>query len=311
MARIYDLIMTHQLDADGFFIHCVQRGCAERGLDFFLVEPLWVEPFLEALESGKVWARALLNMHSEHHLPEDPFHRLVELAQGRRTFVIDPPGVAQAAFDKSALHPRLERAGIPVPPTVIVRREETAQLRLTEEQREALGDPFVIKPGRGYGRKGVILDAHDERDVARSKEAWPDEHYLLQRKIIPRELGGRPAYWRLFYVFGSLQWCWWDCFTDRYAEVTADEIERHGLEAMGEGMEKIAGLTGMNFFSSEIAQDEAGEFVWIDYVNDQCHMLAQSSNPKMGVPDRVVEAVANRLVEAAAGAIRDPKALAA
>jgi hypothetical protein len=62
---------------------------------------------------------------------------------------------------------------------------------------------------------------------------------------------------------------------------------------------RIAALTRMNFFSSEIAQTEAGEFVVIDYVNDQCHMLSQSADPRTGVPDEVVGAIARRLVEAA------------
>src|SRR6185436_17595978 len=112
--------MTHQLDADGFFIHSIQKGCAERRMDFFLVEPLWVKPFLEACEKNEVWARALLNMHSEHHLPEEMFHRLVDLADAKKTFVIDPPRIARAAFDKSLLHPRMEEAGFNVPATIIV-----------------------------------------------------------------------------------------------------------------------------------------------------------------------------------------------
>ena len=61
---------------------------------------------------------------------------------------------------------------------------------------------------------------------------------------------------------------------------------------------QIASLTGMNFFSSEIAQTQGGEFDVIDYVNDQCHMLSQSANPRIGVPDELVAAVAKRLVEA-------------
>ena len=57
-------------------------------------------------------------------------------------------------------------------------------------------------------------------------------------------------------------------------------------------------LTGMKFFSSEVALSEAGEFVLIDYVNDQCHMLSQSANPRIGVPDELVAAIARRLIEA-------------
>ena len=37
MTRTYDLVMTHKLDADDFFIHRVQQHCAERGLNSFLV----------------------------------------------------------------------------------------------------------------------------------------------------------------------------------------------------------------------------------------------------------------------------------
>lgn len=303
--------MTHQLDADGFFIHCVQKGCAERGMDFFLIEPLWVRAFHEAFRRDEVWPRALLNLHSEHHLPEDPFHQLVDLAESRKTMVIDPPSLAQAAFDKSMLHPRLETAGLAVPPTIIVKFAEIPFFALNAENRVMLGEPFVIKPARGYGKKGVILDARQEKDLARSMAAWPDENYLLQKKIVPRELQGRPAYWRLFHVFGSLWWCWWDCYTDRYSEVTAEEIDQFGLTPLAQGMRKLAALTGMNFFSSEIAQTTGGEFVWIDYVNDQCHMLTQSANPKMGVPDRVVEGIAARLVEAAWEAVCRPKAMAA
>jgi hypothetical protein len=310
-ARVYDLVMTHQLDADGFFIHCVQKGCAERGMDFFLVEPLWATVFFEAFQREDLWPRVLLNMQSEHHLPQEIFHRIVNLAEARKTLVIDPPSVAGAAFDKSLLHPKLEAAGLSVPATILVAASEASSFQLSAEQRALLGEPFVIKPARGYGRKGVILDARAASDLQRSIAAWPDETYLIQRKIIPRNLGLKPAYWRLFYVFGALWWCWWDCFTDRYTEVTPDEIEHHQLQPLADGMRKIAALTGMNFFSSEVAQAEAGEFVWIDYVNDQCHMLTQSANPKMGVPDRVVEAIARKLVEAAADLLWRSKAMAA
>jgi hypothetical protein len=60
----------------------------------------------------------------------------------------------------------------------------------------------------------------------------------------------------------------------------------------------------MKFFSSEIALTESGEFVLIDYVNDQCHMLSQSSSPRMGVPDELVSAVARRIVEGVSQLIR-------
>jgi hypothetical protein len=45
----------------------------------------------------------------------------------------------------------------------------------------------------------------------------------------------------------------------------------------------------------------------IDYLNDQCHMLSQSSNPQIGVPNELVAAIARRLVEAVAQRIARPR----
>jgi hypothetical protein len=296
VARVYDVVMTHLLDTDEFFIHRVQQRC----------EPVWLEAFHQALQADRIWARVLLNLHSEHHLPEEPFHRLVRLAQERRVQVVDPLEVARPAFDKARLHPRLLDAGVEVPATVIVDRAAGRDWQLDEGQKALLGSPFVIKPAMGYGRRGVILDALDEGDLDRSAAAWPDAHYLLQRREQVAELDGQPAYFRVFHVFGSIWSCWWNCHTDGYRQVTPDEERRHGLGVLGDMVRRVAELTKMRFFSSEIAMTEPGRFVLIDYVNDQCHMLSQTANPRMGVPNAVVAEIAERLVDSAMVLISRP-----
>lgn len=300
VSRIYDLVMTHKLDADDLFIHRVQQHCAEAGWNFFLVEPLWAEAFYDRFRRGDVWARVLLNMHSEHHDPHDVYHRLVRLAAERHTKVIDPPDLAGPAFNKALLHPRLIHAGIHVPHTIIVRREQVPNFRFVNGELELLGNPFVIKPALGYGKRGVVLNAGSEVDLVRLALTWPDEHYLLQRRVVPHQIEGQPAYFRVYFVFGSVWVCWWNCFNDRSRLATPEEIERLGLKPLEEIVRKVAAVTGMRFFSTEIAHTAEGHFVAIDYVNDQCHMLSQSANPQIGVPDELVRAVARRLVEGAA-----------
>ena len=299
VVRTYDVVMTHKLDADDFFIHRVQQHCAEFGLNFFLIEPVWVQPFFDAMARGEIWARVLLNMHSEHHQPDDIYHRLVRLAAERNVDVIDPPDRAQAAFDKARLHPRLVAAEIHVPYTLIVPRAEFGKFQLTDVQREALKSPFVIKPGMGYGKRGLVLDATTEKDMERSMTTWPDQNYLFQRKILPRPLEAGPAYFRVYYIFGTVFKVWWNCFNDQYRLIKPGEVSESALAELESLVRRIASLTGMNFFSSEIAQIDSGEFVVIDYVNDQCHMLTQSTSPQIGVPNELVAAIAKRLVEAA------------
>ena len=135
--------------------------------------------------------------------------------------------------------------------------------------------------------------------MARSMSMWPDDNYLFQRKIVPRDHPNGPAYFRVYYIFGSVFRVWWNCFTDYYRMIAPAEASETGLGELESISRRIASLTGMNFFSSEIAQIDSGEYVVIDYVNDQCHMLSQSANPQIGVPDELVAAIARRLVEAA------------
>jgi hypothetical protein len=300
MSRVYDLVMTHKLDTDDFFIHRVQQRCGELGLNFFLIEPLFVERFFQAYTKHELWAKVLLNMHSEHHLPDDPYNRLVWAAHRRNTKVIDPPDLAEAAFDKARMHHKLLEAGFNVPYTITVTVEQTASFKLTAEQAEGLGSPFVIKPSHGYGRKGVILDAENEQDLARSVAAWRNSAYLLQRLIQPLRVAEVPVYFRAFYVFGQVWICWWNCFTDHYSKVTEKDRAEYNLPELEDMIIRVAQLSRMNFFSSEIALTQNREFVLIDYVNDQCHMLSQSADPKIGVPDTIVASIAHRLVDAAA-----------
>jgi hypothetical protein len=190
-------------------------------------------------------------------------------------------------------------AGFNVPYTLIVPRERIDQFQLSPLDLANLGRPFVIKPSMGYGKRGVILDAQGKADLARSVQEWQDAQYLLQRRIVPKMLKDSPAYFRVFYVFGGVWCCWWNCYTDQYRVVTPEEMTEFSLAPLTELVCRLADLSGMGFFSSEVALTETGEFVLIDYINDQCHMLTQSSNPKIGVPDAVVAGIAEKLVERA------------
>lgn len=297
--RVYDLTMTHQLDTDAFFLHRVQFHCGRLGLSFFLIEPLWAEAFLDHFVNDRVWTKVLLNMHSEHHLPDDLNHRLIRLAEERAVKIIDPLSLALAAFDKASLHPRLVARNLPVPYTVVTEWQPHTTPILTADQRLALGNPFVIKPALGYGRRGVILDATGPDDIHRSAAEWTGRHYLFQRKITPRQLGSDPAYFRVFYVFGAIWLTWWNCYTDTYRLMTAEEETQYQLSPLRHLVHQLSHLTGMRFFSSEIAQETDHDFVLVDYVNDQCHMLSQNADPRIGVPDILIENIARRLVEAA------------
>jgi hypothetical protein len=305
--RVYDLVLTHALDTDDFFIHRVQRRCAEAGLNFFLVEPLWAAAFLEALQTRAVVVRTLINLHSEHHDPADVFSRLVATAEKLGVRMVDPPSKALPVFDKAAVHPRLLGSGLHVPPTVLVEAAAVESWQPTEEERLLLGSPFVVKPSLGYGRKGVVLDAVGPADLRRSLALWPDRTLLLQRRIQPRLIEGDPAYFRVYFVAGKTWACWWNCFTDRYRELGPEDEARLGLGALHAITRRLAEVSGLRLFSTEICVDLSGQPVVIDPINDQVHLLTQSAHPGIGVPDRVVAGIADALLDLVIGWSREDR----
>ena len=299
--RVYDLALTHALDTDDFFIHRLQRRCAEVGLNFFLVEPLWATAFLEALESRSVVARTLINLHSEHHDPGNVFSRLVATAERLGVRMIDPPSRAIPAFDKAAMHRRLVGSGIHVPATVLLEAHSVENWQATAEEDRLLGRPFVVKPSLGYGRKGVVLDAVGPADLRRSLALWPDRALLLQRRIQPQLIDGEPAYFRVYFVAGRTWACWWNCFTDRYRELSTEDETRLVLGGLHAITRRLAEISGLQLFSTEICVDPSGQPVVIDPINDQVHLLTQSAHPGIGVPDRIVAGIADALMDLVIG----------
>ena len=57
----------------------------------------------------------------------------------------------------------------------------------------------------------------------------------------------------------------------------------------------IAGICGLNLFSTEIAYTADGDFVVVDYVNDPIDLSIQS-NTRDAVPDDIVRDITERLI---------------
>ena len=76
--------------------------------------------------------------------------------------------------------------------------------------------------------------------------------------------------------------------------VTPDEEHLYDLGVLRSMTAQIAGLCGLNIFSSEIALTANNHWVVVDYVNDPCDYRAKSMVTN-GVPDTVVEVIAERI----------------
>lgn len=284
------------------FAKFIGDACKKKKLSFLWVNTDSIRSVLRRLQSNRMLIHVLLDTEATYNKRGDPYAKICYAVKDCGGIVINDPDRAKTAIDKSVTHYELINAGILAPYTVVVRNWEPKTFVLSEEERQKLGIPFIIKPALGYGQLGVIRDAQGSvEEIAQARNFDKGDNFLFQEKILPIELEGKRAWFRVFNLFNTIIPCWWDDNQNLYEHVAYEEFNSFGLYPLVKYVAKIANLTRMAWFSTEIAIDKKNgktRFVVIDYVNDQCSMDTQSETPS-GVPDNVVKYTANSIVDAA------------
>ena len=297
---IYDVALANP---EEFFSHRIRELCRANNLSFFLVEPVWVAEFLNKLAAGDVGVGVLIDMASDPYDPTSLYYRVAREVKASGGHVIDDPDRSPLTTHKGKFHAVLVKNGIAVPETIIINRKEIPDFRISDDFKKRIGIPFVAKPGWGAGARGVVVNATSEADIAKSAERAPQsDSFLLQRLVRPKTLDGRPAWFRIFHVCGEIIPCWWHPATGDYEMVSPLQRRHFGLLPIEQIVHKIAQLSGMEFFSSEIALTEDGHFVAVDYLNDECDLHPKSYWPS-GPPDEVVRRAAWLMVQKAISVI--------
>jgi len=298
----YDFGLSWSLKTREIFIKALKSACHEMNLSFIWISDDNVKDVIKKLEASELRIKTLLDTEATYNRSTCPYARVCYAVKDSGGVVINDPDRAKVAVDKSVMHYELINKGINVPYSVVVRNWEPKSFRLTDEERQKLGAPFVIKPACGYSKMGVVEDARGSiREITQARNFDPGDNFLLQERVNPVELGGKRAWFRVFHVFDKIIPCWWDDRISRYEHVREEEFQNHRFSPLAKIVSKIAEITRMVWFSSEIAIDnKSGQhrFVVIDYVNDQCDMTAQSRD-KTGVPDEVIDYIAFFIVQAA------------
>ncbi len=298
----YDLALNFIGQETELIIKWLRKECALRKLKFLWIGEPNAAEVLRKLESKKIRINYLVDNESNYYNPEDIFSRICYMVKDAGGAVIDDPDIARSCADKSVTHFDLIKAGLPVPYTVVVRNWQPDEFVLTRTQLKNLGRPFVIKPARGFGQKGVIKNATgDMQEIAEARDFNRGDNFLLQKKIIPIMLNSQVGWFRIYYLFGEIIPCFWHPETGHYKHVTLSEMINYRLFPMARIVSEIGQLVKMNFFSSEIAITGKGKerkFVIIDYVNDQCELCVRPTKISGPVPD-VVRYIIETFVERA------------
>ena len=292
-----DLAVAWDWAYDRDFLSLLEAECLNRGIRMTALGATEAPAAAAAIRKGEMSVGTFLDRAAPD---EEPFADLSSAIADSGARLLNPPDEVRRAADKATMHLEFLSHGIAVPYTIIIspyNRERQVELSL--EQLALLKRPFIIKPANTTGGGiGVITGAETLKDVIDSRKHHRDDKYLLQEKVVPAELSGRRAWFRVFFVCGEIFPCWWDDITHVYAEVTPGDSDGFSLSPLLSIGHEISTVCRLDFFSTEIAMTSAGQFVTVDYVNEICDMRLQSRHPD-GVPDRLARAISGHLAEAA------------
>lgn len=299
-----DLLAVWDWEFDRAFLERLARACAARGVLFAAVREDGGSQ-LEAVAVGWETVPAVVLDRASDIWPGLATLLARFEATGCRT--VNNAGRMAWCRDKATMHLELVAAGIHVPYGVIISSDQAARTGgVLAEHAQALGAPFVIKPAEGGGGEGVVLDASTAADVARYLEERGYDKVILQRRVLPSSLGGNRGWFRVFFLAGQIVPCWWDDLTHLYRLLSPGEEEAAGLGRLRDLTAAIAHIANIDFFTTEIALDLAGEMVVVDFVNEMPDLRCQSEHPD-GVPQPLVDAIVAMLVEMAVAGRRRGK----
>ncbi|MDP1676134.1 MAG: hypothetical protein Q8L88_04650 [Bacteroidota bacterium] len=289
MAEIFDIGLAWDWEFDRDFIFGVEEQCTALKLSTFRIEPHNIESVTKLVKSKKIFFRTFLDRASDS---TDSFIPLAKFLTKSQTHIYNRYELVDYAKDKANMHLALMGEGVQVPYSIIVSPYNTTkELELSLTELAHLGRPFIIKPANTTGGGlGVVLGAETLKEILETRLHHKNDTYLLQETVQPKILGDNIAWFRTFYAFGEIILSWWDHRTHIYRVLTKQEERKHKLQKLRSIMATTHKICRLDFFSSEIALDNSGKFIAVDYVNEICDMRPQSKYFD-GIPNEIISKI--------------------
>lgn len=284
----YNLAIAYKWKYDFDFVNLIESIFHNNGLSTYIIHKNNINTVYDSLKNSRLSFGVILDRGSDE---DEEFEPIAELLVKLKTKIINEYHLTDLALDKSILHPKLIRDKINVPKTIILPPldEQPDNYNIDEIDIDVFSKPFVIKPGYySGGGESINLFATDLEDVKRQRGILSDDSFLIQEKVYPKQILSKRAWFRSFWFFGKIIHTFWDDITHEYHEINESEKVEIDFDTLNNTMKKLAGISKLDYFSSEFAINDEGEIYLIDYVNDQCDMRLKSKHFD-GVPDRIVK----------------------
>jgi hypothetical protein len=284
--RKFDLAISFIWKFDQEFIQLLEKIFHKNNLSTFIISEHNLDETVYLLRNKLIQFSAYLDRASD----ENPrFLQITKILRRKNCWLINDPKIITKAVDKAYMHKKLIKKKFTLPKTHILPAfDQDYGRQLTHQHIQKIGIPFVIKPAIfSGGAQGVVTDAVSLKQIQTERESSPTEPYLIQQKIEPKKIINKRAWFRVFWFFDHAYPVMWDDQSLLYRKIKEKELASENLLNLFKISKRLARITTLDYFSSEVALTRDHHFYLIDYVNDQCDFRLKSIH-KDGVPDIIV-----------------------
>lgn len=294
--KTYDIGIGWASSIDKKFVYQLKAAIRKRRRTYREISYRNLSRTLEDILRGRLNFKTFVDLSSFEH----PGYMLMagELRVRDCRIINDPYATVRAA-SKASLHELFDSNDLPVRKTFILAANKKLERRKLRAVVRSLGLPFVLTPAVGGGYDDVQLNATTVDDILKFIELNSTEDCLAQEYIVPTVLRGRVAWFRPIFACGKIIPHWWDPqnhFYQRFGGTKEERGVRHVLEKY---MNKIARLTGLDLFSTEMAMTTRGIYVIIDYANHPIDLNSQEIERDALPPETLYDvagAITNQLL---------------
>ena len=284
-----DLLILWAWEHDADFLNLLTSACKALHIHLSIAGPMELPGLRDDLITGRLQPRVIIDRVWDWG---GEYARHCDVVQQNHITLLNDYDLVRRAWSKPTMHYELISHGLSAPYMIVLPSAE-AQLGLPPMNLQALGERFSVK-GAHSGGSGVLHPVCTWDEISRLRAEWPADETILQTWVNPLMMGRHRAWFRVFYACGACFPCWADDLTHDQAPVTESEEKQYHLDVLRGMTQQIAGLCGLNVFSTEIALGQNHIWQVVDYVNEPCDYRLKSKAPN-GVPDEVVKLVAERI----------------
>lgn len=298
----YEFAYNWHDGADDAFPVAVARAAKARGIRVLRVDRGDDDAVRSKVDRRRLGVGLFLNTKADGLNMVSPPMLLCRVLKASGTHVVEDPDDAPIYTNRALLMDHAKKAGIPVPAhTVLANRGDDAPSVPIARVRSQLGPNWVARPARGMGINRIVIRGAKSiaSALARSKLRTCPRVLVTSSHKAARLLGHEYRF-VVWHLFGTVIPCWTGK-TGGLGIVSAREVETALLGRLCELVRTIAGVTGLDWFSSEILITRLGEdpeFVVVEPANALA-LFGPGPKTVALVPHEVARLAAERVVEVA------------